>query len=76
MKIWRVIVTDADGTGSGESYQDRWLAEEKFEAARKPGRLVILAEVRDGNMSEVVRDSRLERAVGVYIHTREKHDGE
>lgn len=75
MKTWRVISTDADGTGTGESYQDRWLAEERFEAARKPGRLVILAEFMDDEQTEVVRDSRLERAVGVYIHTREQNDG-
>ena len=60
MKTWRVISTDADGTGSGESYQDRWLAEERFEAARKPGRLVILAEFQDNRMIEIVRDTRFE----------------
>ena len=60
MKIWRVIVTDADGTGTGESYQDRWQAEEDFERQRKPGRLVTLAEFQDNRMIEIVRDSRFE----------------
>ena len=60
MKTWRVISTDADGTGTGESYQDRWLAEEAYQAAKQPGRLVILAEFHDNRMIEIVRDSRFE----------------
>ena len=76
MKTWRVISTDANGRGYGAIYQDRWQAEVDFERQRKPGRLVTLAEFMDDEQTEVVRDSRLEQAVGVYIHTREKHDGE
>lgn len=62
MKIWRVIVTDADGCGEGRTFQDRWQAEEEYERQRKPGRLVTLAEFQDNRMIEIVRDTRFEIA--------------
>ncbi len=60
MKIWRVIVTDADGVGGGQEFQDRWAAEEAYQAARQNGRTVILAEFQDNRMIEIVRDTRFE----------------
>ena len=69
MKIWKLIFTAPDGTGGGEAYQDRWLAEQKFNEAKASGGLVILAEYHDDTMTEVVRDSRLERVVGVFFHS-------
>ena len=60
MKLWRIIVTSADGKGTGEQFQDRWRAEEVYEAARGPGRVVTLAEFVNGQQVEIVRDSRFE----------------
>ena len=60
MKLWRVIVTGADGRGSGEQFQDRWRAEEAYEAAREPGKVVTLAEFYGNKQLEIVRDSRFE----------------
>lgn len=60
MKTWRVLITGADGRGTGEQFQDRWRAEEAFEAAKAPGKLVTLAEFVNGQQIEVVRDSRFE----------------
>lgn len=61
MKVWRLIITGADGRGSGEQFQDRWRAEEAFELARQPGVVVTLTEVIDGRQIEIVRDSRWEK---------------
>ena len=61
MKTWRVLITGADGRGTGEQFQDRWRAEEAFEAAKAPGKLVTLAEFVNGQQTEIVRDSRFER---------------
>lgn len=63
MKVWRLIITGADGRGSGEQFQDRWRAEEAYEAAREPGVVVTLTEVIDGRQIEIVRDSRFEEKV-------------
>lgn len=60
MKVWRLIVTSADGKGTGEQFQDRWRAEEAFELARQPGVVVTLAEFRNGQQIEVIRDTRFE----------------
>jgi len=60
VKIWRVISTSADGKGTGEQFQDRWRAEEAFNGALEPGKLVTLAEFQDNKMVEIVRDSRWE----------------
>jgi len=60
VKIWRVIVTDADGCGEGRTFQDRWQAEEEYERQRKPGRLVTLAEFINNRQTEIVRDTRWE----------------
>ncbi len=60
MKTWRVLITGADGRGTGEQFQDRWRAEEAYEAAKAPDKLVILSEFQDGRQIEVVRDSRFE----------------
>lgn len=60
MKVWRLIITGADGRGSGEQFQDRWRAEEAYEAAREPGKVVTLAEFINGKQTEIVRDSRFE----------------
>ena len=60
MKIWRLIITGADGRGSGEQFQDRWRAEEAYEAAREPGVVVTLTEFVNDKMVEIVRDSRFE----------------
>lgn len=61
MKVWRVIRTAPDGTGGGESYHERWRAEEAFELARQPGVVVTLTEVIDGRQIEIVRDTRWEK---------------
>ena len=61
MKVWRLIVTSADGRGTGEQFQDRWRAEEAYEAAKAPDKLVTLAEFVNGQQTEIVRDSRFER---------------
>ncbi len=61
MKTWRVLITGADGRGTGEQFQDRWRAEEAFEAAKAPDKLVTLAEFVNGRQTEIVRDSRFER---------------
>ena len=61
MKTWRVLITGADGKGTGEQFQDRWRAEEAFEAAKAPDKLVTLAEFVNGRQTEIVRDSRFER---------------
>ena len=63
MKKWRVVATDANGRGVGEQFQDRWRAEEAYEAAREPGVVVTLTEVIDGRQIEIVRDSRFEEKV-------------
>jgi len=60
MKVWRVLVTGADGKGTGETFQNRWEAEQAYEMAREPGKLVTLAEFVNGQQIEVVRDSRFE----------------
>ena len=60
MKVWRLIITGADGRGSGEQFQDRWRAEEAYEAAREPGKTVTLAEFYGNKQIEIVRDSRFE----------------
>ena len=61
MKVWRVLITGADGRGTGEQFQDRWRAEEAFEAAKAPGKLVTLAEFVNGRQTEIVKDSRWEK---------------
>ncbi len=61
MKTWRVLITGADGRGTGEQFQDRWRAEEAYEAAKAPDKLVTLAEFVNGQQTEIVRDSRFER---------------
>lgn len=61
MKTWRVLITGADGRGTGEQFQDRWRAEEAFEAAKAPGKLVTLAEFVNGQQTEIVKDSRWEK---------------
>ena len=61
MKVWRLIITSADGRGTGEQFQDRWRAEEAFEAAKAPGKLVTLAEFVNGRQTEIVKDSRWEK---------------
>jgi hypothetical protein len=61
MKVWRVLVTGADGRGTGEQFQDRWRAEEAFEAAKAPDKLVTLAEFVNGRQTEIVKDSRWEK---------------
>ena len=61
MKTWRVLITGADGRGTGEQFQDRWRAEEAFEAAKAPGKLVTLAEFVNGRQTEIVKDSRWEK---------------
>ena len=63
MKVWRLIVTSADGRGTGEQFQDRWRAEEAYEAAKAPDKLVTLAEFVNGKQTEIVRDSRFEEKV-------------
>ena len=63
MKVWRVLITGADGRGTGEQFQDRWRAEEAYEAARAPGAVVTLAEFMNGKQVEIVRDSRFEEKV-------------
>ena len=60
MKVWRVLVTGVDGKGTGEQFQDRWRAEEAFEAAKAPDKSVTLAEFVNGQQTEIVRDSRFE----------------
>ena len=60
MKVWRLIITGADGRGSGEEFQNRWEAEEAFEAARELGKTVTLAEFYGNKQIEIVRDSRFE----------------
>ena len=60
MKMWRLIVTSADGKGTGEQFQDRWRAEEAYEAARQTGAVVTLAEFYGNRQIEVVRDNRFE----------------
>ncbi len=61
MKTWRVLITGADGRGTGEQFQDRWRAEEAFEAAKAPDKLVTLAEFVNGRQTEIVKDSRWEK---------------
>ena len=61
MKTWRVLITGADGKGTGEQFQDRWRAEEAFEAAKAPDKLVTLAEFVNGRQTEIVKDSRWEK---------------
>ena len=61
MKVWRVLITGADGRGTGEQFQDRWRAEEAYEAARQTGAVVTLAEFYGNRQTEIVRDSRFER---------------
>ena len=61
MKTWRVVITGADGKGTGEQFQDRWRAEEAFEAAKAPDKLVTLAEFVNGRQTEIVKDSRWEK---------------
>ena len=61
MKTWRVLITGADGRGTGEQFQDRWRAEEAYEAAKAPDKLVILSEFQDGRQTEIVKDSRWEK---------------
>ncbi len=61
MKVWRVLITGADGRGTGEQFQDRWRAEEAFEAAKAPDKLVTLAEFVNGRQTEIVKDSRWEK---------------
>ena len=61
MKVWRVLVTGADGRGTGEQFQDRWRAEEAYEAAKAPDKLVTLAEFVNGRQTEIVKDSRWEK---------------
>ena len=61
MKVWRVISTSADGRGTGEQFQERWRAEEAYEAARQTGAVVTLAEFRNGQQTEIIRDSRWEK---------------
>jgi len=61
MKMWRLIVTSADGRGTGEQFQDRWRAEEAYEAAKAPDKLVTLAEFVNGRQTEIVKDSRWEK---------------
>ncbi len=58
---WRVIRTDATGRGTGEEFELRWQAEESFEMARQPGVVVTLAEFRNGQQTEIVRDTRWEK---------------
>lgn len=61
MKTYRVITTDvATWRGTGEEYQLRWQAEQAYEKAQGPGKLVTLAEFIDGRQIEIVRDSRFE----------------
>ncbi len=60
MKMWRLIVTSADGKGTGETFQNRWEAEQAYEMAREPGKLVTLAEFYGNRQIEVVRDNRFE----------------
>lgn len=61
MKVWRVLITGADGRGTGEQFQDRWRAEEAYEAAKAPDKLVTLAEFVNGRQIEIVKDSRWEK---------------
>ncbi len=61
MKTWRVLITGADGRGTGEQFQDRWRAEEAYEAAKAPDKLVTLAEFVNGRQTEIVKDSRWEK---------------
>lgn len=61
MKVWRVLITGADGRGTGEQFQDRWRAEEAYEAAKAPDKLVTLAEFVNGRQTEIVKDSRWEK---------------
>ena len=61
MKVWRLIITSADGRGTGEQFQDRWRAEEAYEAAKAPDKLVTLAEFVNGRQTEIVKDSRWEK---------------
>ena len=61
MKTWRVLITGADGKGTGEQFQDRWRAEEAYEAAKAPDKLVTLAEFVNGRQTEIVKDSRWEK---------------
>jgi len=63
MKVWRLVVTSADGKGTGEQFQDRWRAEEAYEAARQTGAVVTLAEFVNGKQTEIIRDSRFEEKV-------------
>ena len=60
MKKWRVVATDANGRGVGEQFQDRWRAEEAYEAARQTGAVVTLAEFVNDRQTEIVRDTRWE----------------
>ena len=61
MKTYRVIATDtATWHGKAEEYQLRWQAEQAYEKARAPGKLVTLAEFVDGRQIEIVKDSRWE----------------
>ena len=62
MKTYRVIATDDNGRGTGEEFEVRWQAEQAYEAARKPGTLVTLAEFVNGQQTEIVRDTRFEQA--------------
>ncbi len=61
MKTWRVLITGADGRGTGEQFQDRWRAEEAYEAAKAPDKLGTLAEFVNGRQTEIVKDSRWEK---------------
>ena len=61
MKKWRVVATDANGRGVGEQFQDRWRAEEAYEAARQTGAVVTLAEFVNDRQTEIVRDTRWEK---------------
>ena len=61
MKLWRLIVTDvATWHGHAEEYQLRWQAELAYADKCRPGVIVTLAEFKNGQQIEIVRDSRFE----------------
>lgn len=63
MKTWRLIVTDtATWHGKAEEYQLRWQAEDAYEKAKGPGKIVTLAEFNNNRMVEIVRSSQFEEA--------------